>query len=109
MTTTLDLRGDYARLNPPRDLPPLEFDLAGAHALVGVIKPVTDGMRAAGMNASAMFTESRIRVLGAACNIAMLKGDGAAARRIWTDYKTAHADRSPEVVAAMERQMGMRS
>jgi hypothetical protein len=108
MTTTLDLRGDYARLNPPCDLPPLEFDLTGAHALVGAIKPVTDGMRSAGMNASAMFTEARIRVIGSACNIAMLKGDGAAARAIWGDYKAAHAARSPEVVAEMERRMGVR-
>lgn len=45
MTTTLDLRGDYARLNPPKDLPPLEFDLSGAHALVSVIRPVTDARR----------------------------------------------------------------
>jgi hypothetical protein len=58
------------------------------------------------MNANNMFIEARIRVLGAACNIAMLKGDGAAARRIWTDYKAAHAMRSPEVVAEMERRMG---
>ena len=108
MTTILDLRGDYARLNPPKDLPPLEFDLTGAHALVGVIKPVTDGMRAAGMSASAMFTESRIRVLGAACNVARLKDDSESARAIWADYKAAHAARSPEVVAEMERRMGVR-
>jgi hypothetical protein len=53
-----------------------------------------------------MFNEARIRVLGAACNIAMLKGDDASARRIWVDYKSAHAARSPEVVAEMERRMG---
>lgn len=56
-----------------------------------------------------LFTEARIRVLGAACNVAMLKGDDAAARRIWADYKAAHAARSPEVVAEMERRMGVRS
>ena len=55
-----------------------------------------------------MFTEARIRVLGAACNVAMLKGDDAAARRFWADYKVAHAARSPEVVAAMEKRMGVR-
>jgi hypothetical protein len=60
------------------------------------------------MNANNMFIEARIRVLGAACNIAMLKGDGAAARRIWGDYKAAHAARSPEVVAEMERRMGVK-
>lgn len=58
------------------------------------------------MNGAGMFTEARIRVLGAACNIAMLKGDDAAARRIWPDYKAAHAGRSPEVVAELEARMG---
>lgn len=73
-------------------------------------KPASVGVTAAGSDGEGRdrFTEARIRVLGAACNIAMLKGDGAAARRIWTDYKAAHAMRSPEVVAAMERQMGVR-
>lgn len=46
MTTTLDLRSDYARLNPPKELPALEFDLTGAHALIGAIKPITDAHRA---------------------------------------------------------------
>lgn len=108
MTTTLDLRGDYARLNPPKDLPPLEFDLTGAHALVGVIKPVTDGMRSAGMTGSDIFNEARIRVLGAACNIARLKGDDASVRAMWVDYKVAHAMRSRELVREMERRMGVR-
>lgn len=60
------------------------------------------------MNGADMFTEARIRVLGAACNIAMLKGGGAEARRIWADYKAAHAARSPEVVAELEAKMGVR-
>ena len=60
------------------------------------------------MNANNMFIEARIRVLGASWDIAMIKGDDAAARRIWRDYKTAHAMRSPEVVAAMEKRMGVR-
>jgi hypothetical protein len=60
------------------------------------------------MNAHDEAHEARIRVLGAACNIAMLQGDDAAARRIWADYKAAHAARSPEVVAELEARMGVR-
>ena len=60
------------------------------------------------MNGREMFNEARIRVLGAACNIAMLKGDDATARAIWADYRAAHAARSPEVVAEMERRMGVK-
>lgn len=60
------------------------------------------------MSTRDMFNEARIRVLGAACNIAMLKGDDASARRIWVDYKAAHAARSPDLVAEMERKMGAR-
>lgn len=58
------------------------------------------------MKASDMFIEARIRVLGAACNIAMLKGDDKSALAIWNDYKAAHAARSPEAVVEMERRMG---
>jgi hypothetical protein len=60
------------------------------------------------MNTQDQLHEARIRVLGAACNIAMLQGDDTAARRIWADYKTAHAQRSPKVVAEMEKRMGVR-
>lgn len=55
-----------------------------------------------------LFLEARIRALGAACNIAMLKGDNTAARQIWGDYKLAHAQRSPEAVAELEARMGVR-
>lgn len=55
-----------------------------------------------------MFNEARIRVLGAACRIAKQKGDKAGERSLWEAYKAAHAKRSPERVAAMERRMGVR-
>lgn len=42
-TTTLDLRRALA--DKPRDLPPLEFDLTGAEALVNYIRPHTDAIR----------------------------------------------------------------
>lgn len=57
------------------------------------------------MTAHDSMHEARIRVLSAACNIAMLKGDNASARAIWHDYKAAHAQRSPEVVAELEAAM----
>lgn len=60
------------------------------------------------MTAGEQMHEARIRVLGAACRIARAKGDKAGERSLWADYRKAHAARSPEVVAEMERRMGVR-
>lgn len=120
MTACIDFRATYATPIPADGALPFELTAqereAAAFAQAQLRfdarmsphgKPAGAGVTAAKGDGEGRdrFTEARIRVIGSACNIAMLKGDDAAARRIWTDYKAAHAARSPEVVAEMEAAM----